>query len=417
MQNQGLNPRSVRLAMVAGEASGDLLAGLLLQGLHTRWPGKELSTYGIGGVRMVEQGFDAWWPSDKLAVRGYVEVLRHYREIAGIRQQLKKRLLGSTHRPDIFIGVDAPDFNLALEADLRQAGIKTMHFVCPSIWAWRASRIDKIRQGADHVLCVFPFEPALLASQGIAATFVGHPLANAIALKPDKAAARQSLGIAAEDTVVALLPGSRASEIDYLALCFFQAASHINTARAAIKFIVPAMPALQGKIEALARQAVLLHGSGADVQIFTGQSHAVLAACDVAIVASGTATLEAALFKRPMVIAYKMHWLSWQIMRKKQLQPWVGLPNILCREFVVPELLQEAATPEAIALATLRWLDEVSHTREKTWVQPHDNSHYSHNNPPTDKIAALEQRFTDLHRQLQGDTARLASEAIGDLLG
>jgi len=404
MSSNPVNPRTLRLAMVAGEASGDLLAGLLLKGLQIRWLDgeKALITYGIGGPHMAQQGFNAWWPSEKLAVRGYVEVLRHYREISRIRQQLKSRLLTPAERPDVFIGVDAPDFNLQLESDLRSAGIKTVQFVCPSVWAWRANRIEKIRKSADHVLCIFPFEPALLAQQGIAATFVGHPLANAIALIPDKAAARQALGLDTSDTVVALLPGSRASEIDYLALCFFQAAALIKSARAAIKFIAPALPGLQTRIEALARQAGFSthaqDGQPATIHILTGQSHTALAACDFAIVASGTATLEAALFKRPMVIAYKMHWLSWQIMRRKQLQPWVGLPNILCREFVVPELLQDAATPEAIAQEALRWLDAIA----------------ARQNP---KIAALEQRFAKLHQQLQGNTAELASTAIERLLG
>ncbi|MBC7446191.1 MAG: lipid-A-disaccharide synthase, partial [Polaromonas sp.] len=177
--------------MVAGEASGDLLAGLLLDGLRARWPG--LKPAGIGGPHMASRGFDAWWPSDTLAVRGYVEVLRHYREIAGIRSQLRQRLLnGPGPRPDIFIGVDAPDFNLDLEAALKAGGIKTVQFVCPSIWAWRADRVEKIRRSVDHVLCIFPFEPALLAGYGIAATYVGHPLAAVIALRPDRQAARQA---------------------------------------------------------------------------------------------------------------------------------------------------------------------------------------------------------------------------------
>ncbi|MEP6963865.1 MAG: lipid-A-disaccharide synthase, partial [Polaromonas sp.] len=309
--------------MVAGETSGDLLAGLLLDGLQKRWPG--LMSGGIGGHQMVSRGFNAWWPSEKLAVRGYVEVLRHYREIAAIREQLKKRLLsGPGPRPDIFIGVDAPDFNLDLEAALKAAGIKTVHFICPSIWAWRADRIEKIRRSVDHVLCIFPFETALLAEHGIAATYVGHPLASVIPLQPDRAAARRELGLRAEDTVVAILPGSRKSEVQYLALRFFQAAGLVKRALPAVKFVVPAVPALKAMIERLAGQS----GMRADLQIIQGQSHSVLAACDVTLIASGTATLEAALFKRPMVIAYNMNWLSWQIMRRKQLQPWVGLPNI-----------------------------------------------------------------------------------------
>ena len=377
--------------MVAGEISGDLLAGLLLEGLTARWPG--LKPGGIGGPNMARLGFVAWWPCDKLAVRGYVEVLRHYREIAGIREQLKQRLLTAPgQRPDLFIGVDAPDFNLDLEAVLKAKGIKTIQFVCPSIWAWRADRVEKIKRSVDHVLCIFPFEPALLAAHGIAATYVGHPLAAVIPMQPDRQAARQMLGLRDEDTVVAILPGSRKSEIEYLALRFFQAAAIVKRAHPAIKFIVPAIPALKVLIEQLAD----VGGVRADVQIVAGQSHAVLAACDVTLIASGTATLEAALFKRPMVIAYRMNWLSWQIMRGKQLQPWVGLPNILCCDFVVPELLQDAASPEALAHALMKWIDAKTSAPEK--------------------ITAVQQRFTELHAELRQDTARLATASIEKIL-
>lgn len=377
-----------KVAMVAGETSGDLLAGLLLDGFKARWPA--LSSSGIGGSQMAARGFDAWWPSEKLAVRGYVEVLRHYREIVGIREQLRQRLL--EQRPDIFVGVDAPDFNLDLEAALKAQGIKTVHFVSPSIWAWRADRVEKIKRSVDHVLCIFPFEPALLAAHGIAATYVGHPLANVIPLQPDRAAARRKLGLSDEDDVIAILPGSRKSEIQYLALRFFQAAALIQHRQSAIKFIVPAVPALKGMIERIAAEA----GMQGHLQILDGQSHTALAACDATLIASGTATLEAALFKRPMVIAYNMNWLSWQIMRRKKLQPWVGLPNILCRDFVVPELLQDAATPEALAAAVLQWIEAKSSAPAK--------------------IAAVEQRFAALHAELQRDTSTLATDAIQQIL-
>ncbi|MDP2076104.1 lipid-A-disaccharide synthase [Hydrogenophaga sp.] len=376
---------SKRFALVAGETSGDLLAGLLLGGVRQRWP--DLQSFGIGGAQMAAQGFEAWWPSEKLAVRGYVEVLRHYREIVGIRAQLQQRLL-STDRPDVFIGVDAPDFNLDLEASLKAGGVRTVHFVCPSIWAWRAERAAKIRRSADHMLCIFPFEPELLARHEIPATYVGHPLANVIPLAPDRTAARLALGLREEDTVVAILPGSRASEVQYLAQVFFEAAVRLHRARPGIRFVVPAVPALRERIEAAARIA----GLGAELQVIAGQSHTALAACDVTLIASGTATLEAALFKRPMVIAYNMNWLSWQIMRRKQLQPWVGLPNILCGEFVVPEFLQEAASPQALAQAVLGWLDA------------------------PERIEALQQRFTALHHTLRRDTAQLATDAIEKVL-
>nr|WP_315464653.1 lipid-A-disaccharide synthase [uncultured Rhodoferax sp.] len=377
------------IAMVAGEASGDLLAGLLLAGVRQRWP--ESTAHGIGGPQMAKQGFQAWWPHHKLAVHGFSwELLRRYREIVGIRAALGDRLLSA--KPDVFIGVDAPDFNLDLEARLKAQGVKTVHFVCPSIWAWRPERVEKLRRSTDHVLCIFPFEPELLASHGISASYVGHPLANVIPMEPDKAAARRALGLSDTDEVVAILPGSRQSEIRHLALRFFRAAALIQSARPAIKFIVPAVPGLLPEIEAIA----LRSGMAGRLQLLTGQSHTALAACDVTLIASGTATLEAALFKRPMVIGYHMSWLSWQIMRRKRLQPWVGLPNILCRDFVVPELLQDAATPEALASAVLQWLDAARQAPEK--------------------ITALETTFRALHTELQRDTAALATDAIEQVL-
>ena len=378
-----------RVGMVAGEASGDLLAGLLLDGMKTQWP--TLTSTGIGGPQMARRGFQAWWPHDKLSVHGYGwEVLRRYREIIGIRRQLKQRLLAD--KPDVFIGVDAPDFNLDLEAELKAQGIKTVHFVSPSVWAWRAHRVKKIYASVDHVLCIFPFEPALLAQHGIAATYVGHPLANMIPMVPDRTRARAQLGLSPEDVVVAILPGSRESEVAHLALRFFEAAALIRRVQPAIKFIVPAVPALKAKIETAARACGMLE----HLQIIEGQSHAVLAACDVTLIASGTATLEAALFKRPMVIAYRMGWLSWQIMRRKKLQPWVGLPNILCRDFVVPELLQDAATAPALADAVLVWVSALK-------------------SEPA-KIAHLQEKFTALHHELQRDTSQLAAHAIQQVL-
>lgn len=371
-------------SLVAGEASGDLLAGLLLGGMRDKWP--DMQSAGIGGPRMVAQGFTPWWPYEKLAVRGYVEVLRHYREIVGIRNQLRERLL--VNRPNAFIGVDAPDFNLDLERDLKAQGVPTIHFVCPSIWAWRADRVEKIRQSVDHVLCIFPFETDLLAQHGIDATYVGHPLAQTIPDVPDRAAARAALGLPQEATVVALLPGSRTSEIEYLAQRFLQAAQRMANVRPGLHFVLPAMPALRSRIEAIAAKV----GEVPQLNIFNGQSHTALAACDVTLIASGTATLEAALFKRPMVIAYNMHWLSWQIMRRKKLQPWVGLPNILCQDFVVPELLQDAATPDALAREVLQWLSNPAAT------------------------AAVQQRFTTLHDTLRRDTPALAAYAIEKVL-
>ena len=379
-----MNLQAPRFAMVAGEASGDLLAGLLLGGLKARWP--ELRSSGIGGPKMAAQGFEAWWPHDKLAVRGYVEVLSHYREIVGIRNQLADRLLAE--RPDVFIGVDAPDFNLDLEKRLKGQGIKTLHFVSPSIWAWRGKRIEKIRDAADMVLCIFPFEPALYAKHGVAATYVGHPLADTIPMEPPRAASRAALGLTDADTVVALLPGSRRSEIQYIAGRLLAAAKEMARQRPGLRFVVPVVPGLRHLIEPLRKQ----HAAGVPIELLDGRSHEALAACDVTLVASGTATLEAALFKRPMVIAYSMHPLSWQMMKRMKYQPWVGLPNILLNDFAVPEFLQGDATAPKLAQAALAWLDDPA------------------------RCAALAVRFEALHRQLRCNTAQAATDAVEKVL-
>ncbi|MDG0856056.1 lipid-A-disaccharide synthase [Roseateles puraquae] len=371
--------KAPRLGMVAGEASGDLLASLLLQGLRARWPG--LASQGIGGPKMQAQGFESWWPHSKLSIFGYVDALLNIRELLSIRKQLGKRLI--SNRPDVFIGVDAPDFNFGLEARLREAGIKTVHFVCPSIWAWRPERVETIRRAADHVLCLFPFEPEILHKAGIGATYVGHPLADAIPMEPPRAASREALGLPADDTVIALLPGSRKSEIKYIAPALIGAARLL--ARPGRRFILPVVPGLRHLVEPLL--------GGVDIQLIDGQSHAALAACDLTLVASGTATLEAALFKRPMVIAYRMNWLNWWRMKDKGLLPWVGLPNILAREFLVPELIQHACTPEALAREAEALLADAA------------------------RRDALHTRFVDLHTLLRQDTARRASDAIASLLG
>jgi len=381
--------KQMSAALVAGETSGDLLAGLLLDGLRARWP--ELTTYGIGGEQMRVRGFQALWPSERLALHGYsIQLLKGLWGAVRIRGQLLRHVLAQ--RPGIFIGIDAPDFNLGLERQLREAGIKTVHFVCPSIWAWRADRVATIRASADHVLCLFPFEPDLLAKHGIAATYVGHPLASVIPMQPDRQAARAQLGLPPEAEVVALLPGSRHSEVAYIACPFFQAAALLKHARPHIHFIVPVVPAQRSRVEQMAHACNMRQ----HLTLLDGQSHTALAACDCTLIASGTATLEAALFKRPMVIAYHMHPISWRLMRRKQLQPWIGLPNILCRDFVVPELLQNAATPQALADAVLQWLNAPQHDPVR--------------------LSTLEKRFTALHESLRRDTPRLAADAIEKIL-
>lgn len=376
--------RAPDIAMVAGETSGDLLASLVIPGLQQRWP--DLRMAGIGGPRMQQHGFTSWWPMEKLSVRGYVEVLKHYREIVGIRRQLKTRLLAS--RPDLFIGIDAPDFNLDLARDLRKTGLKTVQFVCPSVWAWRAQRLQKIRDSVDHVLCIFPFEPALLSQYGIAASFVGHPLANLIPEHADKAAARLALGLPQQARVLAVLPGSRKDEIKHLLPRFLAAVALLHKQQADVLAVLPVAPDMAGLVNEIAGR----FAGGSPVKIISGQSHAVLAAADVAMVASGTATLEAALFKCPMVIAYAMPWLSWHIIERKRLQPWVGLPNILCRDFVVPELLQSRATPQALADGVTDWLQQPA------------------------KAQALRQTFSRMHQSLRADTSQVATDAIAQIL-
>jgi len=372
------------IAMVAGEASGDLLASLVIPGLQSHWA--DVALQGIGGPKMKALGFDAWWPQEKLAVRGYVEVLRHYREITGIRKSLLHRLLKKP--PDLFVGVDAPDFNLELAFALKSRGIATMQFVCPSVWAWRAERLAKIRQSVDHVLCLFPFEPPLLHRHGIAATFVGHPLANSIPLSSDNALARQSLGVSSHQKLIALLPGSRTSEIEHMTPLFFAAARLLEKQYPGVGFVLPVAPGQMQLVKTLQLRFKLPQ----NLILLSGQSHTALAAADVAMVASGTATLEAALFKCPMVIAYHMPWLSWQIMRRKRLQAWVGLPNILCQDFIVPELLQEQATPFALAKEISVWLETPN------------------------LVEKVKMRFTDLHKQLTQDTSELVTEAVNKIM-
>jgi lipid-A-disaccharide synthase len=375
---------SLRLALVAGEASGDLLASLLLAGVRRRWPA--LQAAGIGGPRMAAQGFEAWWPHERLSVFGYVDALGRLPELLRIRRQLAERLLAE--RPAAFIGVDAPDFNFGLERRLREGGLKTLHFVCPSIWAWRGERVKKLAASADHVLCLFPFEPEILQRHGIGASYVGHPLADVIPMAPPRDPARAGLGLADGDTVVALLPGSRRSEINHIAPLILAAAARMHRERPGLRYVMPVVPGLRALVEPLAAQ----HAPGVPLTLLDGQSHEALAACDVTLVASGTATLEAALFKRPMVICYRLAWLNWQRMKRMRYQPWVGLPNILCRDFVVPELIQDDATPDTLARETLAWLD----------------------NPA--KADAAKRRFADLHHLLRQDTAQRAADAIAQVL-
>ena len=288
------------IAMVAGESSGDLLASRLLSGLRPRLPHARL--HGIGGERMAQYGFVSDWPMEKLSVNGMFEVLRHYREIKGTQIALREQLLD--RRPDLFIGIDAPDFNLGLETELKNAGIPTMHFISPSIWAWRGGRIRKIARAASHMLVIFPFEEALYRKAGIPVTYVGHPLAEIIAMEPDVAGARAALGLPADAVVVAILPGSRMSELKHNSASFIGAAKLLQQRDAKLRFVVPmAGPRQRQYFETLLTEAGL---GDVPLQILDGQSHLALAAADGVLVASGTASLEVALFKKQMVIGYKM---------------------------------------------------------------------------------------------------------------
>jgi lipid-A-disaccharide synthase len=372
--------------MVAGESSGDLLASRLLSGLRPRLPDALL--HGIGGEKMAQYGFISDFPMEKLSVNGLFEVLKHYREIKGIQIALRDQLL--EERPNLFIGVDAPDFNLGLEADLKRAGIPTMHFIGPSIWAWRGKRINKIARAASHMLVIFPFEEALYRKAGIPVTYVGHPLAEIIPMAPDTTAAREVLGLKPGNRVIAILPGSRMSELKHNSVTFIAAAKLLLQREPGLQLIAPMAGAGQRQLfESLVAEAGL---GDVPLQILDGQSHLALAAADGVLVASGTASLEVALFKKPMVIAYKMMAATWQVLRHMSYQPWIGLPNILAREFLVPELLQENATPEALAEALWRQMDDPA------------------------KLSLLRQRFTDIHQSLLRDTATESALAVCQVL-
>ena len=377
---------NVAVAMVAGEASGDLLAGRLLSGLRPHLPDARM--YGIGGARMAEYGFVSDWPMEKLSVNGLFEVLAHYRELKGIQNTLRDRLLAD--KLDVFIGVDAPDFNFGLEAQLRQAGIPTVHFIGPSIWAWRGGRIKKIARAASHMLVIFPFEEEIYRKAGIPVTYVGHPLAQVIPMVPDVAAARSALGLGADCRVLAIMPGSRMGELKHNTIAFVQAAKLLAQRDPGMRFIAPIADQRQSRFfSELVAQAGL---RDVPIQLLDGQSHTAMAAADAVLVASGTASLEVALYKKPMVIAYKMMRATWEILRHMSYQPWIGLPNILTREFLVPELLQNAATPQALADALWRQLED----------EPHQ--------------AMLRQRFTDMHHSLLRDTASESAQAVLNII-
>ncbi len=370
------------IAMVAGEASGDLLASHLMEAL--RQPAPNVRFIGIGGPRMRAAGMEILFPMEKLSVFGYIDALRHYREIAAIRRKLRAQLSASP--PDLFIGVDAPDFNLDLELALKQRGIPIIHYVSPSIWAWRGERIHKIKRAVSHILALFPFEAPLYEKAGVPVTYVGHPLADMLPDIPNRLAMREQMRLPKQSRVFALLPGSRRSEVRQLAATYIETARLILRKLPDAQFLVPLVSRetrtifenMQWKLEAQELPITLLFGHAHDAMI----------AADGVLVASGTATLEAALLKRPMVITYKMPAFSYWLSKRKQYQPYVGLPNILAGKFVVPELLQEDATPENLAQALLNLVDD------------------------KDAVAQLEKFFGGMHLALRQNTAQKAATAI-----
>lgn len=373
--------------MVAGEVSGDMLAARLMAGLRPHLPNARF--HGIGGPRMLEQGMVSDVPLETLTVRGLFEIIPRYREIKGIQNTLRDRLL--RERPAAFIGADYPGFNLGLEEQLRREGIPTVHFVSPQIWAWRGGRIKKIKRAVSHMLVIFPFEEAIYRAAGVPVTYIGHPLAETIPLAPDVAGARAALGIAPDARVVTIMPGSRMGELKYLAAPFTAAAKLLAERDPKLVFVAPMAGERQrAYYTELVRRAGL---ADVPVRLLDGQSHEAIAAADAVLVASGTATLEVALFKKPMTIAYKVMEASWQIMRHMGYQPWIGLPNILAREFVVPEYLQHAATPQALADAVWRQLDDPA-GRE-----------------------ALARRFTDMHHSLLRNSAEASADAVLRVIG
>ncbi len=389
-----------KLACVAGEPSGDLLAAPVLSALNQIPDMSGLEVYGIGGPRMQAEGMRSDWPMETLSVRGYVEAIRQLPAILKLRRELIANLLNEG-RPDVYLGIDAPDFNLGVELQLRKAGIPTLHLVSPSIWAWRGGRIHKIAQAVERMLCIFPFETEIYERAGISATYVGHPLANDIPPEPNTDIARERIAkilkIAPVDLsgkVIAVLPGSRDSEIEQIAPIFFDTMRHLadRLHGEKLQFLIPvATPRLRKPLENLLLQVKEVKP---DIQIhlIDGEADVVLEAADVVLIASGTATLQAALWKKPMVISYKVPWLTAQIMKRQAYLPYVGLPNILCGEFVVPELLQDSATPEKLANAVLDWL----------------------NNPA--KVNQLKARFAQVHETLRRPTGLLVAQAVAQTL-
>ncbi len=371
---------NLRIALVAGEASGDILGAGLMRALKAQHPAVEF--IGVGGPLMQAEGLASYFPMERLSVMGLVEVLGRLRELLARRKLLIQTLI--EEKPDVFIGIDAPDFTLTIELKLRQAGIKTVHYVSPSVWAWRQKRVLKIREGCDLMLTLLPFEARFYEEKGVPVRFVGHTLADTIPLQADRAAARTELGLA-DGPLVALMPGSRGGEVGRLASVFFDAAERLQALKPGVRFVLPcASPQRRAQIE------TLLEGRNLPLTLLDGQSHLALAACDAVLIASGTATLEALLYKRPMVVAYRLAPLTFWILKRMVKSPYISLPNLLAQRLLVPELLQDDATPEALAQTLLPLIDG---GEEQT------------------------RGFDDIHRTLRRDASNQAADAVLTLIG
>ncbi|PKO25052.1 MAG: lipid-A-disaccharide synthase [Betaproteobacteria bacterium HGW-Betaproteobacteria-8] len=370
------------IGIVAGEASGDLLGSHLIRALKKRRP--DLEFVGIAGPKMMAEGAKTLFPMERLSVRGYVEVLKHLPGLLRLRKQLTQHFLQNP--PDLFIGIDAPDFNFTLEHKLKAKGIRTIHYVSPSIWAWRKGRIKKIKSAVSHMLALFPFEPPIYQKADIPVTYVGHPLADILPMEANKEGAREGLKLGSTTQVIAMLPGSRQSEVRQLATLYVKTARQILNQKPAVKFLIPLVTKETREIF----QQAIYDNNAQDLplQILFGHAHMAMEAADVVVVASGTATLEAALIKRPMVITYRMPALSWLLLKRMNYLPYVGLPNILADRFAVPELLQHNATPEKLTEAVLRLMED------------------------KDIRAEIHEEFTRIHQTLRQNTEEKAADAI-----
>ncbi|MHC8340728.1 lipid-A-disaccharide synthase [Pseudomonas sp. HLT2-19-2] len=371
---------NLRIALVAGEASGDILGAGLMRALKAQHPAAEF--IGVGGPLMQAEGLTSYFPMERLSVMGLVEVLGRLRELMARRKKLIADLIAQ--KPDVFIGIDAPDFNLNIELKLRQAGIKTVHYVSPSVWAWRQKRVLKIREGCDLMLTLFPFEAKFYEEKGVPVRFVGHSLADAIPLEADRAAARAELGLP-DGPLVALMPGSRGGEVGRLGALFLDTAQRLRALRPGVRFVMPcASPERRAQLEEL------LAGRDLPLTLLNGNSHLALAACDAVLIASGTATLEALLYKRPMVVAYRLAPLTFWILKRMVKSPYISLPNLLAQRLLVPELLQDDATVEALA-QTLSPLIEGGEEQTRG--------------------------FDEIHRTLRLDASNQAADAVLNLIG